>query len=332
MSEKNPAYYQELVHKLATGTITPAEKQLLEQWYNANQDDPVEIPASFAINETEHEERLLAKIRQKAALDVTAAPVHRVRTLTTYRWWAAAAAVLLLISAATYFFNSKRDSSRQFAVTESTSTHQIVSTSPGEIKKVVLPDGSLVWLNSASSIRYPITFNDQERVVTLSGQAWFDVQHADKVPFLVHSTSFTTSVLGTAFDIRDYPGEKDRMVSVQRGKVKVQAGAQVLATLEKGKQVKLTTGNNILQQSIDTSAIAGWKQGDLIYNDETLETIIADLQRVYKDSVVIKNASLTNIKATSAFNKRIGMQQALAIICNITDSHLSKKNGIFIIE
>jgi transmembrane sensor len=332
MSEKNPAYYQELVHKLATGTITPAEKELLEQWYNANQDDPVEIPASFAINETEHEERLLAKIRQKAAMDTTAAPVHRVRTLTPYRWWAAAAAVLLLISVATYFFNAKRDSSRQFAVTDSTGAHQIVSTSPGEIKKVVLPDGSLVWLNSASSIRYPTTFNDQERVVNLSGQAWFDVQHADKVPFLVHSASFTTSVLGTAFDIRDYPGEQNKVVSVQRGKVKVQAGYKTLATLEKGKQVKVTAGNSILQQPIDTSAIAGWKQGDLIYQDETLASIIADLQRVYKDSVVIKNTSLANTKATSSFNKRIGMQQALAIICNITDSHLSKKNGVFIIE
>ena len=332
MSDKNPAYYQELVHKLATGIITPAEKQLLEEWYNANQDQPVEIPASFANNETELEKRLLARIRQKAEMDKIAAPVHRVRTLTTRRWWAAAAAVLLLISAATYFFNSKSDSRNQYAVTDSTRAYQIVSASPGEIKKVVLPDGSLVWLNSASSIRYPITFNEKERVVNLSGQAWFDVQHADHVPFLVHSASFTTSVLGTAFDIKDYPGEHNKTVSVQRGKVKVQAGDKLLATLEKGKQVRVTSGNTVHLQSVDTSAIAGWKQGELIYNDETLESIIADLQRVYKDSVVINNTGLTNIKATSTFNKRIGMQQALALICNITDSHFSKKNGIFIIE
>ncbi|HSC38129.1 MAG TPA: hypothetical protein VLD19_09670, partial [Chitinophagaceae bacterium] len=100
MSEKkanNPEYYQELVHKLVTGTITPAEEQLLEQWYNANQDSPVEIPASFVISETEHEKRLLTKIRQKAEPGKKAVPVHRARVLTFHRWWAAAA-VLLLIS------------------------------------------------------------------------------------------------------------------------------------------------------------------------------------------------------------------------------------------
>jgi ferric-dicitrate binding protein FerR (iron transport regulator) len=333
MSEKDakdPDYYQELVHKLVTGTITPEEKQLLEQWYNEDQDSPIEIPASFVANETEHEKRLLARIRQKAELDRREAPVHRMRVLKTYRWWAAAAAVLLLISMATYFSNSKHDSRSKYALTDST-TYQIVSTSTGEIKKVVLPDGSLVWLNSASSIRYPNTFNDKERVVDLSGQAWFDVQHADQVPFLVHSASFTTSVMGTAFDIKDYPGEKDQMVSVQRGKVKVQAGANLLATLEKGKQVKVISGK-VHQQSIDTSGIGGWKQGNLVYADETLGAIAADLQRVFKDSIQIKNTALKDVRTTGVFNKRTGMQQILAIICNITDSHLSKKNGIFIIE
>ncbi|HEX6427083.1 MAG TPA: FecR domain-containing protein [Niastella sp.] len=335
MSEKDvhdPGYYQELAHKLVTGTITPAEKQLLEQWYNADQDSPVELPASFVINETEHEKRLLAKIRQKAGMDSTVAPVHRARVLTTYRWWAAAAAVLLVTSVVTYFFNAKYDSRSLYAVTDSTRAHQIVSTLPGEIKKVVLPDGSVVWLNSASSIRYPTTFNDQERVVDLSGQAWFDVQHADKVPFLVHSASFTTSVLGTAFDIKDYPGEKDQMVSVQRGKVKVQSGANLLATLEKGNQVKVTSGKMVHQQPVDTSAIGGWKQGDLVYTDETLEAIVADLQRVFKDPIVIKNTAIKDVRTTGVFNKRTGVRQILAIICNITDSHLSNKNGIFIIE
>ena len=94
MSEKyakDPDYYQELVHKLVTGTITPAEKQLLEQWYNADQDSPIEIPASFAASETGHEKRLLGKIMQKAELNSPVVPVHRARVLTAYRWWAAAA-------------------------------------------------------------------------------------------------------------------------------------------------------------------------------------------------------------------------------------------------
>lgn len=381
---KDPAYYQELVHKLATGTITPAEKQLLEEWYNANQDHPVEIPLSFAVSEVEHEKRLLEKIRQKAELDTPVVPVQRARILTGYRWWAAAAAVLLLISTGIYFFSDRR-SNTGLAVTQkslpatpvdknvltlpdgsqiwldevkngpiaklghTTITRQdnqilytttdagdaagyhVISTARGSTYEVVLTDGSHIWLNAASSIRFPTAFSGSERIVDLSGQAWFDVQHADKIPFLVHSRTLTTTVLGTAFDIKDYPGEKDRMVSVQRGKVKVQTGTKVLATLVKGQQVKITD-TIAYQQSVDALTIAGWKQGNLVYTDEALEAIVADLQRVFKDSIFIKNTALKKIKTSGVFNKSTGMQQVLEILCNITDSRLSKKNGVFIIE
>ncbi|WP_315816954.1 hypothetical protein [Paraflavitalea speifideaquila] len=105
MSENDvndPVYYQALVHKLVAGTITLAERQALEQWYNAQQDHAVEIPASFAASEAEHEKRLLAKIRQQAGLSAMNVPVHGARIRTIYRW-AAAAAVLVLISTGIYF-------------------------------------------------------------------------------------------------------------------------------------------------------------------------------------------------------------------------------------
>jgi ferric-dicitrate binding protein FerR (iron transport regulator) len=210
--------------------------------------------------------------------------------------------------------------------------YHVISTARGSEYEVVLSDGSHVWLNAASSIRFPTSFSGPERIVDLSGQAWFDVEHADKLPFLVHSGALTTSVLGTAFDIKHYPGEKNSVVSVQRGKVKVQAGDKILATLEKGQQVQIRADTTFHQQLVDIDAIAGWKQGELIYKDQTLEDIIADLQRVFRDSIVIKNTTLKEIKTTGIFNKRTGIQQTLEIICNITDSHLSKKNGIFIIE
>ena len=228
---------------------------------------------------------------------------------------------------------TKQDNQIVYTTTDANDAagYHVISTTGGSEYEVMLTDGSHVWLNAASSIRFPTTFSGLERTVDLSGQAWFDVQHADKLPFLVHSGSFTTSVLGTAFDIKDYPGEKSKAVSVQRGKVKVQAGNKTLATLTKGQQVKLT-GDDVHQQPVDTLAIAGWKQGNLVYKDETLEAIAADLQRVFKDSIVIKNTALRDVKTTGIFNKRTGIQHTLEILCNITDSHLSKKNGIFIIE
>lgn len=209
--------------------------------------------------------------------------------------------------------------------------YHVISVARGSEYEIMLHDGSMVWLNAASSLRFPTAFADTTRVVDLSGQAWFDVQHTDRQPFLVHSGSFTTSVLGTAFEIKDYPEEKSKAVSVQRGKVKVESGNTVLATLVKGQQMKLNA-SQVHQQAIDTTYIAYWRNGILIYKDETLEAIVADLQRAFKDSIVIKNPNLKGVLVTGSFIKYEGIQQALGVICRLTDTRLSKKDGIYIIE
>ena len=210
--------------------------------------------------------------------------------------------------------------------------YNVLSTARSGQYEVVLPDGSQVWLNSASAIRFPASFSGKERSVELMGEAWFDVRHADKIPFVIHSGNITTSVMGTAFNIKAYPGERVMTVSVQRGRVKVQSGDRLLATLEKGRQVKVTAEAGNFQSEIDTASIAGWKKGNLYYKDERFVNIVADLQRVFNDSIQIRNASLKNVITTASVNKSIGIRKVLDIICRITDARFSENNGIYIIE
>lgn len=210
--------------------------------------------------------------------------------------------------------------------------YQVISTARSSEYEIVLTDGSHVWLNAASSFRYPTSFSGKERIVELAGEAWFDVQHADKIPFRIHSGQYTTSVLGTAFDIKAYPDQKNMTVSVQRGKVQVQAGSNTLAILEKGQQLRIIADTVIRKQPVDTAAISSWKRGELRYDDETLESIVADLQRVYKDSILIKNNALKNVQARVVIKKSDGLEQVLKVICIVIDCRLTKKNDIFIIE
>jgi ferric-dicitrate binding protein FerR (iron transport regulator) len=232
---------------------------------------------------------------------------------------------------ATWLYIAKRDQPGADVVANANITYQVVSSAPGDIKEVVLPDGSQVWLNSASSLRYPSSFAANERKVELTGEAWFDVQHAEKVPFLISSGVITTQVVGTAFDIKAYPGQKVMTVSVQRGKVKVLAGNSILATLEKGRQVRVNEDKTTYQRNVDTSVIGAWKQGFLLYKDEVLKDVAADLQRVFKDSVAI-NSALKEEKITISFNKNIGLPKVLQMIAGITDSRVIKRNEKYIIE
>jgi len=254
----------------------------------------------------------------------------RSKVIRMYRW-TAAAAVVLLIGLGGYFWVNYEQ--RAYLANTGTSIRDsVVSTARGEQREIVLPDGSHIWLNSASSIRWAVPFNKKERSVELSGEAFFDVQHADKIPFIIHSGTLTTTVLGTSFDVTAYPHQKNMIVSVQSGKVKVQAGPRVLAVLEKGRQVSVRADTSSYQKDIDPTAIAAWRAGNLVYKDEMLEDIVADLERAFKDSVEIKNASLKETMITISLNKSMGMREALEMICRTTDSRLSNKNGIFTIE
>jgi len=269
---------------------------------------------------------------QKMALDIAHVDKGYIRPVVTLKTrvvrmspWAGAAAVVLLMILGGYLWKNLKYSSSSLA-------DRTISTARGEQREIILPDGTHVWLNSASSIRWTVPFNEKERSVELSGEAFFDVQHADKIPFLIHSGVITTIVLGTSFDVTAYSHQKHMIVAVQSGKVKVQAGPRVLAVLEKGRQVSVSADATSYQKDIDPLAIASWRTGNLVYKDEKLEDIIADLQRAFKDSIEIKNASLRETMITITLNKRMGVRDALEMICRTTDSRLSNKNGIFTIE
>jgi ferric-dicitrate binding protein FerR (iron transport regulator) len=257
-------------------------------------------------------------------------PGKKATVFTLYRW-AAAAAVVLLVGAGIYFYVNHTGST-SLATTDASSTFKIVSTSASKQMELVLPDGSHVWLNGGSSIRYPASFSDKERSVELTGEAWFDVQHADKIPFVINSGAITTTVMGTAFDVRAYPHQQTMEVAVQRGKVKVQFGNTLLATLEKGQLVKVNSNGQSSRDTLDISYIAAWKQGNLYYKDEMLGDIIADLQRVFNTPIEIKRASLKQVVTTASFNKTTDLRKALEVICRINDARLLQNNGTFIIE
>lgn len=208
----------------------------------------------------------------------------------------------------------------------------VISTARGSNYHILLTDGSTVSLNAASSLRFPISFSDAKRSVELAGEAWFDVQHADRLPFSIRSGNITTTVLGTAFNIHSYPNEKEMKVSVERGKVQVANGHKILATLVKGQQVNVTNDSLAQIQAVDPAFIAAWKQGILYYENEPLHKVVADLQRVYKDSINIKTASLKEIRITARYQKKDGLQQILNMLCHLTESHFTKVNGIYNIE
>ncbi|HVV02934.1 MAG TPA: FecR family protein, partial [Puia sp.] len=95
------------------------------------------------------------------------------------------------------------------------------TTERSEYKYLLLPDSTQVWLNASSTLEFPEHFRTNKREVTLSGEAYFDVRHSEKTPFIIHTGKVSTTVLGTSFNIKAYPDRQHIIVSVSTGKVKV---------------------------------------------------------------------------------------------------------------
>ena len=206
-------------------------------------------------------------------------------------------------------------------------------TGRSENKYMLLPDSTQVWLNAASTIEYPQTFGTNKREVFLTGEAYFDVKHADKQPFLIHSGKVTIRVLGTAFNIKAYPGREHVVVSVSRGKVQVNYDEKEVATLIQGQQIKVIDAYKpVVQKHITASEAAPWQQGKLVYDDERISDIVADLERIYDVTIRMQNETLAGERISTSFRREIGIGRALQVLCNLTDTRLKLVNEMYVIE
>jgi transmembrane sensor len=206
-------------------------------------------------------------------------------------------------------------------------------TERSEYKYLLLPDSTQVWLNAVSSLEFPDHFEENKREVFLSGEAYFDVKHAEKTPFIIHTGNISTTVLGTAFNIKAYPDRKTIIVAVSRGKVKVSRGDELVATLTKGQQVKVSNKNNeIATKNISETQVAAWQQGNMVYDDESISDIIADLERMYNVNIRLTNENIRNLKVRTSFQREDGIEHALQILCILTDTKLEQSAGIYILQ
>lgn len=146
---------------------------------------------------------------------------------------------------------------------------------------VVLPDGSKVLLNAASSLTYPVTFSGNDRKVELNGEAYFEVAHNPSKPFIVSSAGQTVEVLGTHFNINAYGDEPAVKTTLLEGKVKVTAMAKnEVRYLQPGQQAVLNN-SQLNVGSVETDEVVAWKNGQFMFESDNIQHIMRMISRWY---------------------------------------------------
>jgi ferric-dicitrate binding protein FerR (iron transport regulator) len=191
--------------------------------------------------------------------------------------------------------------------------YNVLTTPAGGQYQLVLPDGTKVWLNAASSLRFPAGFSGQERKVELKGEAYFEVAENAKMPFVVQAGNNTVQVLGTHFNLMAYKEEPSTNVTLLEGAVRVMHTTDT-ALLRPGQQAKLSDDHRIeLLKVADTEKVIAWKNGYFSLNGEGTAVVMRQLARWYNAEIVYEG-KVPDLKFEGSIKRSYDLSDVLAIL------------------
>jgi transmembrane sensor len=185
-----------------------------------------------------------------------------------------------------------------------------VTTPKGGEYRVVLPDGSHVWLNAASSLKFPVSFRGRERRVELTGEAYFEVAHNKALPFRVVTSSQVVQVLGTHFNVMAYADEGPAKTTLLEGSVKVGVGGTTKIIVP-GQQA--VADKTLSVRAVDAEAVVAWKNGQTYFKNTDIPTMMRTLSRWY-DVEVEYQGKIPERRFTGGIPRKSNLSTMLRIL------------------
>ncbi|MRG45275.1 DUF4974 domain-containing protein [Chitinophaga sp. SYP-B3965] len=185
--------------------------------------------------------------------------------------------------------------------------------------RITLPDGTIVWLNSATSLTWPVTFNGKERVVLLSGEAYFDVAKNSEQPFKVKAGHAEILATGTSFNISAYEDEDKVSTTLVEGGVNVTV-PNSMVNLKPGQQAIIFSGSSSIQKKeVDTDQALAWMQGNFLFEDQDIRSIMRNIARWYNVEISFEGKP-NPMKFGGTYSRSKGLEELL--------KHLESLSGI----
>ena len=285
---------------------SPEEVKILLEHFGINQDSELlhdlilqeikrPVPEDNIISLQDHKVYERVESALKARIDQENESQHkRFWQTSVFRAVASVAAVALLISGFILWSNSRPVKM------------MTVSAAYGKQLQIQLPDSSIMWLSAGSTIVYPEQFKSDRRLVELiSGDVFFDVKHNAKKPFIIKAKDVDVTVLGTSFEVNAFEKEKNATITVKTGKVGVVQPSQnqpATFLLPGDRAIINHSSHHLDKVKADTSDIAAWRSGSLIFENQLLGDVMATLDRTYNVKITIANPELLKERVTMRLN------------------------------
>lgn len=322
--KKDSANIDKTLHAYFRGEANAGEIKRLLEWLDESPDNKKQYDilqdfwekASLKAD-VERKEYLYSSLRSKIDNELrsdTSKHIHLERRrpafFNSFRGIAASAAVIGAMFAGYLAYDREQ---RKELITAPSQPSLIVSqTKAGEKSRLILSDGTIVWLNSESKLTYPPSFKEAQREVSLSGEAFFEVAKDIEKPFVVNSESVSTTALGTSFNVSSFEEDENIIVSLVTGKVKISVDGGETYFLEPGYQMNYKrSGNNASKSNFNISNVISWKDGILIFNQANFQEVRKKLERWYAVKIDAVGEPPADFVITGQFSRNESLELAL---------------------
>lgn len=318
---KNKEYIDELITSFLSGNANEKETEelkawikqsaeneeyfmrLQEIWFSSSSDEDINIydyKNAYKIF-TQRVNNSYKKPEASYTSKTSKIKINTLYNINSLYKYAAAIFAFGIISFASYRFGEYRYS-KSLADIE-------VEAPIGGLSRLLLPDSTLVVLNGGSQLKYAQNFGVKSRNVTLNGEGYFEVKRNEKKPFCVESNGIKIKVLGTKFNVQDYPDDKIATVSLMDGKVAIEDSSNPDSNIEliPGERVQFDKRNNTFsKEKYDKIGNdKSWTEGYIVFDETPLKDAVKILSRVYSTPIIISNKDIENLKVYGRFDKNI---------------------------
>ena len=226
----------------------------------------------------------------------------------SYMKYAAVFVIAVLLSGGLFMMQSQPEMSDSFAC---------ISAPNGQISNITLFDGTNVWLNAGSNLKYKQTFGSNNREVFLKGEAFFSVTKNKKIPFIVHVGNSQVKVHGTEFNVKAYENEPLIETVLVEGEVEFLT-AKESVIMKPGEQLLFAKASGKVETlEVNTDEFIAWKGGKIYFNNETLVNLTKQLERWYEVSFSFESEQIKNYRFSGVINKDRSLKYTLNIIQEI---------------
>jgi len=313
---------KKLLEKYLNNLCTPQEVEEVIQWMNQQsffneskklgEIDWQQFKEEDSLVSNEKLDRLLDKIHHK--LNIEEPRTTQIKKNNSLIGWISKAAAIIIIPVLTYLFYTISENDKLTnQITKLTNQITTVSVDSLEViapvgsrTVVELSDGSVVYLNYGSRIKYPQNFWGETRGVALTGEGYFEVAHNPDKPFVVHTDRIDVRALGTVFNVNAYPENSDIATTLVKGKVLVEeiknnGNTETVKELMPGQHVKYEKNTGIVKSSLgQVEKYIAWKDGKLVFDNEPIDQVAQRLSRMFNVEIQV-NKEVKQYRYTVTF-------------------------------